>query len=87
MEQPALWGVRTVVTPAVAQGTCYVGAFKLGGSVVSKASGLRVEVANTDQDDFVKNMVTIRAEERLALAVRYPAAFVKISGSATSTAP
>lgn len=87
MEQPALWGVRTIITPAVAQGTCFVGAFKLGGSVVSKASGLRVEVANTDQDDFIKNMVTIRAEERLALAVRYPAAFVKISGSATSTEP
>lgn len=85
VEQPALWGVRTIPTPAVAQGTCIVGAFKAGASVVSKASGLRVEVANTDQDDFVKNMITIRAEERLALAVRYPAAFVKITGSSTST--
>ena len=85
VEQPGLWGVRTILTPAVAQGTCYVGAFKIGASVVSKASGMRVEISNTDQDDFIKNMITIRAEERLALAVRYPGAFVKISGSSTST--
>lgn len=85
VEQPALWGVRTILTPAVSQGTCYVGAFKAGASVVNKASGMRVDIANTDQDDFVKNMITIRAEERLALAVRYPAAFVKITGSSTST--
>ena len=86
VEQPAIWGVRTIVTPAVSVGTCIVGAFKVGASVVSKASGLRVEVTNTDQDDFIKNMITIRAEERLALAVRYPAAFVKITGQSTSTA-
>lgn len=85
VEQPALWGVRTILTPAVAQGTCYVGAFRAGASVVSKAGGTKVEITNTDQDDFIKNMITIRAEERLALAVRYPAAFVKISGSSTST--
>ena len=84
-EQPALWGVRTILTPAVAQGTCFVGAFKLGGSVVSKASGMRVEVANQNEDDFIKNMITLRTEERIALAVRYPAAFVKITGSSTST--
>ena len=85
VEQPALWGVRTILTPAVTQGTCYVGAFRAGASVVSKADGMKVEITNTDQDDFIKNMITIRAEERLALAVRYPAAFVKISGSSTST--
>lgn len=84
-EQPALWGVRTVLTPAVSQGTCYVGAFRLGGSVVTKNSGMRVEIANQNEDDFIKNMITIRTEERIALAVRYPGAFVKISGSSTST--
>lgn len=84
--QPSIWGIPTIVSSAVEVGTCIVGAFKAGASVVSKASGLRVEVTNTDQDDFVKNMITIRAEERLALAVRYPAAFVKITGSSTSTA-
>lgn len=83
-EQPNLWGLRTVVTSAVAQGTCYVGAFRLGGSVVSKG-GMSVDIANTNEDDFIKNMIAIRIEQRLALAVRYPAAFVKITASGSTT--
>ena len=85
VEQPPLWGLRTVVTSAVAVGTCYVGAFKLGGSIVRKNAGVAVDIAYQNEDDFIKNLVTVRIEERLALAVRRPAAFVKISGSSTST--
>lgn len=84
-EQPALWGVRTVVTPAVAVGTCIVGAFKMGASVLHGVSGTTVNIANQNEDDFIKNLVTILIEERLALAVRRPACFVKITGSSTST--
>ena len=77
-EQPPLWGLRTVVTSAVPQGKCYVGAFKMGGSIAKKA-GVSVNIANTNEDDFIKNLVTILIEERLALAVRRPAAFVEIT--------
>lgn len=77
VEQPGLWGLRTVVSASVPQGTAYVGAFALGGSVVTKG-GVRVDASNTNEDDFIKNVVTILIEQRLALAVRYPAAFVKI---------
>ena len=79
-EQPRIWGLRTVVSSAVSAGTCYVGAFKLGASVIRKG-GMAVNIANQNEDDFIKNMVTIVIEERLALAVRYPAAFVKITGT------
>ena len=79
-EQPPLWGLRTVITSAVSAGTCYVGAFKLGASVVRKG-GMSVNIANTNEDDFIKNVITILIEERLALAVRYPGAFVKITGT------
>lgn len=84
--QPSIWGVPTVVTPAVSVGTCFVGAFKAGASVVRKSNGVVVDIANQNEDDFVKNLVTILIEERLALAVRRPAAFVKITGQSTSTA-
>ena len=85
MEQPGIWGLRTVVTPAVSVGTAFVGAFKLGGSVLHNDEGVLVEMSNQNEDDFIKNLVTILIEERLALAVRRPAAFVKISGQSTST--
>lgn len=87
VEQPPIWGLRTVVTSAVAVGTCYVGAFKLGGSVIRKDGGVAVDIAYQNEDDFVKNLVTIRIEERLNLAVRRPACFVKITGQSTSTEP
>lgn len=77
---PDIWGLRTVVTPNIAAGTCLVGAFRQGASVITKAgSGLRVEMTNSDQNDFIYNRVTVRVEERLALAVRYPKAFYKLT--------
>ena len=79
-EQPPIWGLRTVVSSAVSTGTAYVGAFKLGASVIRKG-GMAVNIANQNEDDFIKNMITIVIEERLALAVRYPGAFVKITGT------
>ena len=80
IEQPPLWGLRTVVTPAIAAGTVLVGAFGQGGSVVSKG-GVRVDVTNTDGEDFIHNRITVRAERRLLLAVRKPSAFVKVTTS------
>ena len=84
-KQPDLWGLKTILTTAVPVGTCFVGAFGSGASVVTNNEGKRYEVANQNEDDFIKNMITIRIEERLVLAVRYPAAFVKITGQSTST--
>lgn len=74
---PNLWGIPVCVSTAVAAGTIIVGAFKTCGSVVQNG-GTSVEAVNTNEDDFVKNLMTIRAEERLALAVRRPAGFKKL---------
>lgn len=80
VRQPGIWGLNTVVTTAVAAGTVLVGAFKQGASVITKAGeGARVEVVMGDHDDRTNNRVTVIVEERLALAVRVPAAFVKIA--------
>lgn len=77
MSDPNLWGLQTVVTTAAVQGEVILGAFRVGSTVYRKG-GVRVEATNTHADNFTNNKVTVRAEERLALAVRYPAAFVKV---------
>ena len=83
LENPNLWGLRTVVTTAAAQGEVLVGAFRVGATVYRKG-GVRVEATNTHADNFTNNKVTVRAEERVALAVRYPAAFVKVGLAAAA---
>jgi HK97 family phage major capsid protein len=77
MDNPNLWGLRTVVTTAATQGELLLGAFRVGATVYRKG-GVRVEASNSHADNFTTNKVTVRAEERVALAVRYPAAFVKV---------
>lgn len=77
-EEPPLWAKRTVVTPAIAAGTVLVGAFRASSTVYTKG-GTRVEATNSHDDDFTNNRVTIRAERRKALAVRKPAALVKVT--------
>ena len=84
---PNLWGIPVCVTTAVSAGTIIVGAFKTCGSVV-QSGGIGLDATNTDQDDFVKNLMTIRCEERLALAVRRPKGFkiiTKGAGGATGS--
>ncbi|QAB18785.1 phage major capsid protein [Leucobacter muris] len=78
LDNPPIWGKRTIVTPAIAQGTVLVGAGQLAATVYRKG-GLTLQATNTNEDDFVNNKITILGEERLALAVRRPSAFVKVT--------
>jgi len=79
---PNIWGIPVCVSASITSGTVVVGAFKTCASVVTNG-GVSVEAVNTNEDDFVKNLMTIRAEERLALAVRRPAGFKKLTKAAT----
>lgn len=82
--QPGIWGLNTIVTPNITAGTVLVGAFRQGASVVTKAGdGARIEIHRGDHDDAIYNRVTVVVEERIALAVRYPKAFVKITEAAS----
>lgn len=78
-QNPALWGKRVVVTPAMAAGTALVGAFAQGGQIFRKG-GLTVEASNSHNDFFQRNLTAIRAEERAALAVYRPGAFGRVTG-------
>lgn len=84
-----LWRLPVVETPAMTLDKFLVGAFKLGAQLFDREEAT-VEISTEDSDNFRKNLVTIRAEQREALAVFRPEAFVKgdFSDAITaSTAP
>lgn len=77
--QATIWGLPAVKTPTIAAGTALVGAFQSSAQIFRKG-GLRVEASNSHNDFFQKNLVALRAEERLALAVYRPSAFGTVTG-------
>jgi len=74
---PALWGMSVALTTAVPAGTIIVGAFRAGATLVGKG-GTRVEVGY-DGEDFSHDRITTRIEERIALEVLVPEAFVALT--------
>lgn len=72
---PQLWRLPIVDTNAIPAGHFLVGAFNMAAQVFDREDA-NVQVSTEDGDNFVKNMVTIRAEERLALVVYRPESFV-----------
>ncbi|PZQ18945.1 MAG: phage major capsid protein [Ancylobacter novellus] len=73
--EPRLWGMRVVESDALAPGTFLVGAFALAAKIWDREQA-NVQISSEDRDNFVKNMLTLRGEERLALTVYRPSAFV-----------
>jgi HK97 family phage major capsid protein len=74
-----IWGLPVVVTTAQTQNTALVGAFRLGAQVFYR-QGLTVESTNSNEDDFKRNLIAMRAEQREALAVYRPKAFCTVTG-------
>ncbi len=75
---PGLWGRNVVPTQAMDQDDFLVGAF--GGGLAAQGwdrEDVSVQISFEDRDNFVKNMATILCEERAALTVYRPSAFVK----------
>jgi HK97 family phage major capsid protein len=73
---PVLWGLPVVATEAVGfEGKFLTGAFQTGAQLFDREDA-NVVISTENADDFEKNMITIRCEERLALVVKRPEAFV-----------
>jgi HK97 family phage major capsid protein len=70
-----LWGLPVVESDGMHAGNFLVGAFRLAATILDREDAA-ILVSTEDQDNFVKNLVTILCEERLALLVVRPAAFV-----------
>jgi HK97 family phage major capsid protein len=78
MAGPTLWGKRVIPTNSITENTFLVGAFSMGAQVWDRMDAA-VQISYEDSDNFRKNMATLLCEERLALTVYRPSAF--ISGS------
>lgn len=72
---PALWGLPVVSTLGMTAGHFLTGGFDSGATVYDREQ-MNVQIATQNEDDFVKNMITVRCEERLALVVKRPEAFI-----------
>lgn len=70
-----LWRLPVVWTNAIAVGEFVVGAFATATQIYDRMDP-EVVVSSEDRDNFIKNMLTVRAEERLAFAVKRPAALI-----------
>ncbi|WP_057884351.1 phage major capsid protein [Tsuneonella troitsensis] len=66
---PLLFGLPVVATTAIAKDAFLVGDFRRAATLYDREQA-NVALSTEDGDNFVKNMVTIRAEERLGLAVK-----------------
>ncbi len=71
-----LWRLPVIETQAMTVDKFLVGAFQLGAQIFDREDAA-VEVSTEDGENFRKNLVTIRAEQRLAMAVYRTEAFVK----------
>lgn len=73
---PTIWGKPVVETEEPEfEGEFLAGAFRTAAQVFDREDA-NVVIATTNTDDFEKNMISIRCEERTALAVKRPEAFV-----------
>ncbi|UAK25859.1 phage major capsid protein [Sphingomonas nostoxanthinifaciens] len=73
---PVLWGKPVAQTVSMTVGAFLTGAFKLAATLYDRET-VEVLISSENADDFEKNLLTMRAEERLALAVKRSAALIK----------
>jgi len=80
-----VWGLTIVPTTSIGSGVFLVGSGSGAASEIRDRMEMQVEISTEHQDYFVRNMVAIRAEKRLALIVKRPNSYV--TGSFTGASP
>lgn len=76
--EPRVWRMPVVETPAIAEGTALVGAFGTGAQLYDREDA-SIRISEQHADFFIRNAIVVLAEQRLALAVKRPEAFVKVT--------
>lgn len=70
-----IWRIPVVASPAMTEGKFLTGAFGLGAQLYDREEG-NIRVAEQHGNLFIQNAVLVLAEQRIALTVRRPEAFV-----------
>jgi HK97 family phage major capsid protein len=76
-DSPPIWKLRRIETEALDEGVTLVGARE--GATIYERQPLTVLTADQHADFFVRNLVVILFEERLAFPVYFPTAFVEVT--------
>jgi HK97 family phage major capsid protein len=74
-----IWRLPVVESAAITVGTALVGSFGIGATLYDRMEG-SIRISENHSDFFVRNAIAILAEERIALAVKRPESFCKITG-------
>lgn len=75
--QPTVWKVPIASSKRIAHNTALVGDFS--GAVIYDRQAANISFADQNEDDFLNNLLAIRFEERVGLAVERPEMFVNLT--------
>jgi HK97 family phage major capsid protein len=76
--EPRVWRMPVIDTPAMTNGKALVGAFGTGAQLYDREEA-SIRISEQHSDFFIRNAIVILAEQRLALAVKRPEAFVEVT--------
>ena len=71
------WGLPLIASRVVPVGTALVGDWAHGATLFVR-EGVNVRISDSDQDDFIKNQVTMLGEGRFGLAIWQPGCFARV---------
>jgi HK97 family phage major capsid protein len=74
-QPPRVAGVPIVANTAIEKGDFLIGDFNMGATMALR-QGVSLQFFEQDQDNVITNQITVRIEERFALPVHNPNAFV-----------
>ena len=83
--EPRVWRLPVIETPAMPEGMCVVGAFGTGAQLYDR-EGPSIRISEQHSDFFIRNAIVVLAEQRLALAIKRPEAFVKVTFNSAPSA-
>jgi HK97 family phage major capsid protein len=73
---PNMFGLSVVATTSMAPGTFLIGSGNPLATEIRDRLEMQIDISTEHMDFFIKNLVAVRAEKRLALITRRPASFV-----------